>query len=101
MKINSEILYELVNDGVIKPGTKLKAYKDDIYVTNIVFDGYDFIWASGTFSSGMLFNPLVDFEIIEEELSPYVSNADLLKEITMNRNKINEILREIRKLKEK
>lgn len=67
MKVNSEVLYELINDGSIKPGTKLKVYKDDIYVTTITFDGYDFIWETGTFTSGMLFNPLVDFELIEED----------------------------------
>lgn len=44
-----------------------------------------------------------NIEIIEEEkdieeLPHYVTNADLLKEVTMNRNKINEI---VRKLKDK
>lgn len=33
-----------------------------------------------------------------EELPPYVSNADLLKEVTMNRNKINEIVRKLKDL---
>ena len=68
MKINSENLYELINDGTIKVNTKIKVYEDDIYRTTITFDGYDFIWETGTFSSEMLFNPLVDFEIIEEEI---------------------------------
>lgn len=67
MKVNSESLYEFINDGIIKANTKIKVYKDDIYITTITFDGYDFIWETGTFTSGMLFNPLVDFEIIEEE----------------------------------
>lgn len=43
MKINSESLYEFINDGIIKANTKIKVYKDDIYITTITFDGYDFI----------------------------------------------------------
>ena len=69
-KINSETLYELINDGTIKANTKMRVYKDDVYITTITFDGYDFIWETGTFSSGMLFNPLCDFEIIEDK--PYM-----------------------------
>ena len=47
-----------------------------------------------------------EIEIIEEEkdieeLPSYVTNADLLKEVAMNRNKINELVIEVRKLKEK
>ena len=99
MKVNSEVLYESINDGSIKAGTKLKVYKDDVYVTTITFDGYDFIWETGTFSSGMLFNPLVDFEEIEEEKDIEELNQDA---ITLGhcRDKINELVREIRKLKE-
>ena len=109
MKVNSEVLYELINEGSIKAGTKLKVYKDDVYVTTITFDGYDFIWETGTFSSGMLFNPLVDFEKIEEEkdieeidiCTDGIMGFDGVENITgALKDKINELVREIRKLKE-
>lgn len=114
MKVNSEVLYESINDGSIKAGTKLKVYKDDVYVTTITFDGYDFIWETGTFSSGMLFNPLVDFEEIEEEKEieelnyiieqleiPTHNESLLMNMVRENKQKINELVREVRKLKEK
>lgn len=106
MKVNSEVLYESINDGSIKAGTKLKVYKDDVYVTTITFDGYDFIWETGTFSSGMLFNPLVDFEEIEEEKEieeipiPDIDSIEN-ERIIRAEFKINELVREIRKLKDK
>lgn len=118
MKVNSEVLYESINDGSIKAGTKLKVYKDDVYVTTITFDGYDFIWETGTFSSGMLFNPLVDFEEIEEqkdieEIKMIGCNMEIdlfdKKTLLPTENmqtefiisKINELVREVRKLKNK
>lgn len=67
MKVHGGTLYEFINNGTIKAGTKLKVYEDDNYITTITFDGYDFVWESGIFTSGMLFNPLCDFEILEEE----------------------------------
>lgn len=82
-RINSETLYELINDGVIKAGTKLKVYKDDVISTEIMFDGYDFQWQTGTLTSGDFFNPLVEFEIFEDidlkkEISKLQSEIDLL-----------------------
>ena len=117
-KINSENLYEIINDGVIKAGTKINVYKDDIYITTIIFNGYDFIWEPGTFSSGNLFNPLYDFEIIEEDkdiekmilmfpdgmefdcyirglISIYNTNFSDIK------NKIDELIDEVNRLKNK
>lgn len=67
MKVNSETLYKLINDGTIHENTKLNVYRDDIYITSIEYDGYDFNWDAGTFTSGMFYDPLVEFEIIEEE----------------------------------
>lgn len=110
MKINSENLYELINDGTIKVNTKIKVYEDDIYRTTITFDGYDFIWETGTFSSEMLFNPLVDFEIIEEEkeieeldLGKVSPNGEYIISVYDEKiqNKINELVREVNKLKNK
>mgnify|MGYP001633278312 CR=1 FL=1 len=108
MKVNSESLYELINDGTIKVNTKIKVYKDDIYITTITFDGYDFIWETGTFTSGMLFNPLCDFEIIEEEkeieeldLGEARPNGECIISINDKKiqDKINELVREVNKLK--
>lgn len=108
MKVNSESLYELINDGTIKVNTKIKVYKDDIYITTITFDGYDFIWETGTFTSGMLFNPLCDFEIIEEEkeieeldLGEARPNGECIISINDKKiqDKINELVREVNNLK--
>ena len=126
-KINSETLYELINDGTIKANTKMRVYKDDVYITTITFDGYDFIWETGTFSSGMLFNPLCDFEIIKEdkkieklerhitsqnymienENTPMEEKMKLVRkliydssiEINIVKDKINELIYELNKLK--
>lgn len=103
MKVNSETLYELINDGTIHENTKLNVYRDDIYITSIEYDGYDFNWDAGTFTSGMFYDPLVEFEIIEEEkdIEEFKTNytcSELDFEII---DKINELVREVRKLKEK
>ena len=108
MKVHSETLYEFINSGTIKAGTKLKVYEDDNYITTITFDGYDFVWESGIFTSGMLFNPLCDFEIIEEEkeieeldLGETRLNGECIISINDKKiqDKINELVREVNKLK--
>lgn len=117
MKVHGGTLYEFINNGTIKAGTKLKVYEDDNYITTITFDGYDFVWESGIFTSGMLFNPLCDFEILEEEKEieelsllgdPRVTCEDsFLSRILTNNNKehneiinkINELVREVNKIK--
>ena len=96
-RINTETLYELINGGVLKAGMKLKVYKDDVILTEIMFDGYDFQWETGTLTSGDFFNPLVDFEIFEDidlkkELSKLQSEIDLLSnEIGSYHNKIHSM----------
>lgn len=119
MKVNSETLYELINDGTIHENTKLKVYRDDIYIISIEYDGYDFNWDAGTFTSGMFYDPLVEFEIIEEEKEIEELNyrldydtydkckydidkvMTLIRPILENKEKINELVREVRKLKNK
>lgn len=81
MKVNSETLYELINDGTIHENIKLKVYRDDCYVTLIGYDGYDFKWDAGTFTSGMFYDPLVEFEIIEEEKTPQETIKQIAKMI--------------------
>ena len=123
MKVNSETLYELINDGTIKENTKFEVYRDDIYITVIEFDGYDFNWDSGCFTSGMFYDPLVEFkEIIEEEKE--IEEIKVIKDDNCKRyieyddetghhkyvirvldeyfsNKINELVKEIKALKNK
>ena len=106
MKVNSETLYELINDGAIHENTKLKVYRDDIYITSIEYDGYDFNWDAGTFTSGMFYDPLVEFEVIEEEKEieeipiPDIDSMEN-ERILRAEFKINELVREVRKLKNK
>lgn len=108
MKVHGGTLYEFINNGTIKAGTKLKVYEDDNYITTITFDGYDFVWESGIFTSGMLFNPLCDFEILEEEkeieeidmCTSGIMGFDGVENITsVLKDKINELVREVNKLK--
>ena len=107
MKIKSEKLYYLINNGTIKENTKINVYRDDVYITQIIFDGYDFNWENGKLTSGVFFDPLCDFEIIEEpkeieelpmEKGDINDKPFLAKYITHNRYKINELVREINKL---
>lgn len=67
MKINSEKLFEFVNNLGTDEKVKFKVFEDDNYVTEIYWDGENFNWEPGTFTSGMLFNPLVDFVEVKEE----------------------------------
>ena len=67
MKINSEHLYEYINDLATGEKVKFKVYYDDDYVTEIYWNGESFEWDTGTFTSEAFFNPLYDFEVIEEK----------------------------------
>ena len=61
--ISGKDLFKLINDGTIKKDTKLDVYKGNSYITTIVFDGYDFLWESGMFNSGLLFDSTVNFKV--------------------------------------
>ena len=68
MKTNSVQLYDYVNDLGTDEKVKFKVYRDDVFTGEIVYwDGENFNWESGRFSSGAFFNPLYDFEKIEED----------------------------------
>jgi len=71
MKINSEKLWKYINEEL---GTydkvKFNVYYDDDYVTQIYWNGENFEWESGRFTSEAFFNPLYDFEVIEGEKIP-------------------------------
>ena len=111
MKINSKDLFNYINN--LKPTDKIKfkVYYDDCYVTDILWDGENFNWESGRFTSGAFFNSLYDFEIIEEEkeIEKLGKNftfendtSELAKndwQVSIISQKINELVDEINKLK--
>lgn len=67
MKINSQDLYEFINNLATNEKVKFNVYCDDQYVTQIYWNGECFEWTPGLFSSEAFFNPLYDFIVIEEE----------------------------------
>ena len=67
MKVNSEHLYNYINDLATNEKVKFKVYYDDNYVTQIYWNGESFEWDTGTFTSEAFFTPLYDFEVIEED----------------------------------
>jgi len=67
MKINSEKLYDFINNLGTDEKVRFKVFYDDNYVTEIYWDGENFRWEPGTFISEAFFNPLYDFIPIEEE----------------------------------
>ena len=102
MKINSKDLFNYINN--LKPTDKIKfkVYYDDCYVTDILWDGENFNWESGRFTSGAFFNSLYDFEIIEEEKEIEKINYEEHIGIDLSEavcSKVNELIDEINKLK--
>ena len=68
MKINSRQLWKYIFDLDDIKEIKFKIYKDDVYTGTIIkWDGENFWWEPGTFSTGSFFDPTCDFEIIEEK----------------------------------
>lgn len=67
IKINSENLWSFINELATNERVKFKVYYDDNYVTEILWNGENFEWKSGLFTSEAFFNPLYDFEPINEE----------------------------------
>ena len=89
MKVNSEHLYEYINDLATDEKVKFKVYYDDYYVTEIYWNGESFEWDTGTFTSEAFFNPLYDFEVIEED-----KKIERISEITF-RNSTDNIKEEV------
>ena len=94
MKINSKDLWKYINDEL---GTydkvKLNVYYDDVYVTQIYWNGENFEWEPGRFTSEAFFNPLYDFVEVEEE-NKIPEKLDVLVEI-MSSDKIGVLTKEI------
>lgn len=67
MRINSEKLWDYIFNLGTDEKVRFKVFYDDMYVTEVLWDGENFNWNGGTFTSGAFFNPLYDFEVIEEK----------------------------------
>lgn len=122
MKINSENLWKFINELGTNEKVKFNVYYDDQYVTQIYWNGDNFEWEAGTFTSEAFFNPLYDFVEIIEEYEPFeedkkiekikltnggltlhLDNKDLVIDEKERHyiNKINEIIDKINKESEK
>ena len=78
--ISGRDLFKLINDETIKKDTKLDVYKGNSYITTIVFDGYDFLWESGMFNSGLFFDPTVNFKVANKIIENIEIEEDLMCE---------------------
>lgn len=79
MKINSVELFDYIDNLKRGEQVKFRVYYDDNYVTEVLWDGEDFQWDAGTFTSGAFFNSLYDFEVIEEKKEKNEDNFTGLK----------------------
>ena len=67
MKINSRDLFDYINGYLDNKEAKFKVFHNGNYVTDIFWDGENFNWDSGTFTSGAFFDQLYNFYLIEED----------------------------------
>lgn len=67
MRINSEKLWDYVFNLATDEKVRFKVFYDDFYTTEVLWDGENFVWDAGTFTSGAFFNPLYEFEVIEKK----------------------------------
>lgn len=101
MKINSEKLWDYIFNLATDEKVRFEVYCDDFYSTEILWNGEEFEWESGTFTSKAFFNPMYDFIPIEEEKEKEIEKIIICKaEHGYLANKINELIDEIKKLKE-
>lgn len=66
-KINSENLWEFVNNLATNQKVKFKVFYDDDYITEIFWNGNYFEWEEGAFTSEAFFNSFYDFVVIEDD----------------------------------
>lgn len=98
MKINSENLWEYINELATNEKVKLNVYYDNEYVTQIYWNGNSFEWEPGRFTSEAFFNPLYDFIVVEQvkkipEKLEILTFSDL---IDMPKEKLIEVIKEQR-----
>lgn len=118
MKINSKDLFNYISNLKLNEKVKFKVWYDDCYITEIFWDGENFNWESGDFTSGAFFDSRFDFEIIEEHKKienvlfekHYEGNGKCYLQYPDSKfkyympsqfiDKINELIDEVNKLKE-
>ena len=66
MKVNSKDLYNYVNELEKGEKIKFKVYYNDCFITQVYWNGENFEWDPGTFTSEAFFNPLFDFTPVEK-----------------------------------
>lgn len=98
--INSKDLFYFINDLPIGRKANFKVYCGNSYLTDIHWDGDDFCWESGKFSSGAFFNTDYWFEIIEEDKKIEKLNLEHMSIYEMFL-KVQELIDEVNKLKNK
>ena len=67
-KINSKDLHDYVNELEYGKEVKFKVYRGNSYITDIYWNGVDFCWESGKFTSGAFFDYDYWFEPIEDKI---------------------------------
>lgn len=107
MKINSKDLWNYINDLSTNEKVKFNVYYDDNYVTQIYWNGDNFEWEPGRFTSEAFFNPLYDFVVVEEEkkIPEKIEEEEIEVSMAIGEgicaNKINEIIDYLGYLKSK
>lgn len=98
MKVNSENLWGYINNLGTNEKVKFNVYYDDVYVTQIYWNGDNFEWEQGKFTSEAFFNPLYDFVVIEEgkKIPEKIEEEEIEVSMAIGEqicaNKINEII---------
>lgn len=107
MSINSENLYEYINNLEPDEKVEFKVYYAGDYVTEIYWNGESFEWETGTFTSAAFFNPAYVFEVIEDKKIEnnfqhvYNSDNDLIDANFENiRTTLENIIKAINKMRE-
>jgi hypothetical protein len=104
MKINSEKLFNYINELPTGKKVKFAVYYDDNYTTEVDWDGENFNWENGMFTSGAFFNQLYDFEILNETDDEFedIKITDIChKEYGDIYSKINQLIRNQKKIIER
>lgn len=103
--LNNKMLSELIENDFIKKGTKINVYEGGEFVTQISYDGYDLCWKPGDFSTGMLYDEDVEFEVVDENEFIFVEELDscavysgIINGLIYNQNKLIEKVSNLEKM---
>lgn len=107
MKINSKDLFKYINELEYLETKKFKVYCSDVYLTDVFWDGEIFKWEPGKFTSGAFFDDMFFFEPIEEDNKiKHISKDNWWPDradgnVSSLKEKLEEVIDEVNKLKEK